>query len=61
MTEVVLSDPQKLRPIVERTPLGRVAEPEEVARVAAFLAMSAASYVTGQDIQVDEGTTVYIS
>jgi len=54
----VLADPAKLAAIVARTPMGRIAEPREVATVVAFLAMSAASYVTGQTICVDGGMTI---
>lgn len=39
------------------TPLGRVAEPEEVARAIAFLASDDASYITGVDLPVDGGYT----
>jgi len=43
--------------VLERTPLGRIAEPVEVAAVVAFLCMPAASYVTGQCLAVDGGFT----
>ena len=42
----------------ERIPLGRIAEPEEVADVVVFLASDAARYVTGQELLVDGGLTI---
>ena len=38
-------------------PLGRLAEPEEIARVVLFLASDAASYMTGAMVNVDAGYT----
>lgn len=40
-----------------RIPLGRYAEPEEVARAAAFLASDEASFITGVALPVDGGFT----
>jgi len=54
----VLADPAKLAAIVARTPLGRVAEPREVATAVAFLAMTESSYITGQDLLVDGGMSI---
>jgi NAD(P)-dependent dehydrogenase (short-subunit alcohol dehydrogenase family) len=42
---------------IAETPLGRPATPEEVGRVVAFLALSEASYITGQSLRVDGGLT----
>jgi tropinone reductase I len=51
----VLKDPEKLSRIQKATPLGRVGEPEEVARTVTFLAMPASSYLTGLNIRIDGG------
>jgi 3-oxoacyl-[acyl-carrier protein] reductase len=45
--------------ISRRTPLGRYAEPAEVARVVAFAISDAASYLTGSEITVDGGWLAY--
>jgi NAD(P)-dependent dehydrogenase (short-subunit alcohol dehydrogenase family) len=43
--------------VAETVPLGRLATPEEVAKVVAFVASEDASYVTGAMISIDGGTT----
>lgn len=54
----VLARPAALEAILARTPMGRVAEPREVATAVAFLAMPAASYITGQCLSVDGGMSI---
>jgi len=54
-----LSDPDYLDEVLERTPLGRVGEVEEVAAAVAFLCLPAASYITGQCLAVDGGFVHY--
>ncbi|MEO8700172.1 MAG: SDR family oxidoreductase [Kofleriaceae bacterium] len=58
LVEPVLSRPEALAAILARTPLGRIAEPREVATAVAFLAMPEASYITGQCLAVDGGMTI---
>jgi NAD(P)-dependent dehydrogenase (short-subunit alcohol dehydrogenase family) len=45
-------------PIKARTPLGRFAEPEEIAEAIYFLSTSASSYVNGHLLMVDGGMTI---
>lgn len=51
----VLKDPEQVKRIMSRTPLGRFGQPADVAAVALFLASEDAAYVTGQTLYVDGG------
>ena len=55
LTEGLLAKPEVLSTIEAATPLGRLAEPQEIATAILFLASSAASMVTGVILPVDGG------
>ncbi|MBZ2186598.1 MAG: SDR family oxidoreductase [Bryobacter sp.] len=59
LTEKIQQSGKAMRVIEERTPLGRMGRPEEIAAVAAFLAMEGASYLTGAVIPVDGAMSAY--
>jgi NAD(P)-dependent dehydrogenase (short-subunit alcohol dehydrogenase family) len=52
-----LADPQVRERLLQRIPLGRVAEPEDVAGPVQFLCSDAAGFVTGQILYLDGGIT----
>ncbi|MGA8181657.1 MAG: glucose 1-dehydrogenase [Desulfobacterales bacterium] len=55
----VWSNPDSLKDLIEKIPLGRVGEASEIARMVVVLASDAASYVTGRTIFIDGGMTDY--
>lgn len=55
----VMEDDQYRADILDRTPMGRIGEPREVACTVAFLCMSGASYITGQCLAIDGGFSVF--
>jgi NAD(P)-dependent dehydrogenase (short-subunit alcohol dehydrogenase family) len=55
MSAPMLNDPTLLKYYEERTPLRRIARPEEVAGAIAFLLSDDASYCTSAELLVDGG------
>lgn len=55
LVKPIIDQKERYAKIVERTPLNRFAQPEEIASAIAFLAMDKASYITGQNITADGG------
>lgn len=51
-------NPEAAKAATARTPMGRLGEPDDIAGAAVFLASPAASWMTGQTIVIDGGTTV---
>jgi 3-oxoacyl-[acyl-carrier protein] reductase len=48
---------EQIKEIIKKIPLGRLAEPEEIAEVVFFLGSEKNSYITGQTIIIDGGYT----
>jgi len=56
MTDILKTVPEELlQSFAKMTMLGRLGQPEEIAKVAAFLASDDASYITGQTLNVSGG------
>ena len=58
MNKELLEDEQKKKEEEQRIPLKRIGQPEEIAKVALFLASDNASYITGTTIYADGGLTL---
>jgi NAD(P)-dependent dehydrogenase (short-subunit alcohol dehydrogenase family) len=58
LMQVVVNNEAKRQQLLERMPLGRIAECDEIARVAVFLAGDDASFFTGQTLYPDGGRMI---
>jgi NAD(P)-dependent dehydrogenase (short-subunit alcohol dehydrogenase family) len=57
LERVLAKNPEGGKKLVESTPLGRLASPDEIASVAVWLCSDAASFITGHALAVDGGFT----
>jgi glucose 1-dehydrogenase len=58
MNKEILEDKNKKKQEEDKIPMHRIGQPEEIAKVALFLASSDASYITGTTIYADGGLTL---
>jgi NAD(P)-dependent dehydrogenase (short-subunit alcohol dehydrogenase family) len=51
-------NPETLKTVTRHTPMRRIGEPREIAGAAVFLASPASTFMTGQAVIVDGGSTI---
>ena len=59
LTAPILNDPEMYKIFMQRIPLGRAAEPEDLVGAAVYLASGASDMVTGHILYVDGGTSAW--
>jgi Tropinone reductase 1 len=58
LARAVLQNPDFYQSVVDRTPMRKIGQPEDVSAAVAFLCMPGAAYITGQCLAVDGGFTI---
>jgi NAD(P)-dependent dehydrogenase (short-subunit alcohol dehydrogenase family) len=51
-------DPERKRKVLSRTPMGKMGQPEDVAKAVYFLASDEANFITGSILRVDGGNAI---
>ncbi len=51
-------DPERKRKVLSRTPMGKLGQPEDVAKAVYFLASDEANFITGSILRVDGGNAI---
>lgn len=59
LTEALQKNEERYKEITARIPLGRWADPQDLAGIAVFLASTASDYITGQVFFIDGGYTAF--
>ena len=59
MTAPMLADARIQQMLVRQTPVGRWGQPEDIAKLVAFLLSDDASYINGEGIMIDGGSTLH--
>lgn len=58
LTRQLVDNPEKSKPLIDRTPMGRWGQPEDVSGAAVFLSSAAAAFITGVILPVDGGYSI---
>jgi 3-oxoacyl-[acyl-carrier protein] reductase len=58
LARFLVEDPVEGPAFLKRVPLGRFAEPSDIANAVAFLASDEAAYITGENLVIDGGTSI---
>ena len=59
LTAPWIDNPEVYQAYMDNIPMGRSGQPREIANAIAFLASDKASYITGQELAIDGGTTCW--
>ena len=57
MNTPLINDPELNRQFLQKIPMGKWGQPEDIGTLAAFLCSDAAGFITGTDILIDGGWT----